>query len=154
MKLNPRYFSPDHENNDPHNYVSKVLKSSSNWSFINDDLDIFPNGETLEKKKRLRIIWHSSDYNHITEYDNFPFTHKNITSWVILEDMTAVGFNENPSIGWSYPTKKMKRLPTLHGRILLPRWSMKDYKYIPSDIKDMILDLLKIHSEHYNKGGE
>ena len=59
--------------------------------------------------------------------------------------MTAVGFNENPSIGWSYPTKKMKGLPTSGGRVLLPRWSLEDHKYIPRDIKDKISNLLKIH---------
>tara|TARA_R100001163_G_scaffold26401_1_gene21471 strand:+ start:3292 stop:3789 length:498 start_codon:yes stop_codon:yes gene_type:complete len=154
MELNSNYFVPDHKNwsyDKPNYYVSRVLYSSSNWAFINDDLDIFPNRKILEKKKNLRIIWDSNDHNHLDYwgyYDNFPFTHKNIRRWVILEDMTAVGFNENPSIGWSYPTKKMKGLPTSGGRILLPRWSIEDHKYIPRDIKDKILSLLKIHCEH------
>lgn len=32
---------------------------------------------------------------------------KNVTNWVILEGGVAVGFNENPSIGYGYPVKKL-----------------------------------------------
>ena len=54
MELNSNYFVPDHKNwsyDEPNYYVSRVLYSSSNWAFINDDLDIFPNRKILEKKK-------------------------------------------------------------------------------------------------------
>lgn len=45
----------------------------------------------------------------ITEYDSrFPFKHKNIHVWWILEDNTAIGWNENPSVGWSFPVAKVK----------------------------------------------
>jgi len=45
----------------------------------------------------------------IEEYDSrFPFSHKNIYIWWILEGNIAVGWNENPSYGWSFPVKKLK----------------------------------------------
>lgn len=46
----------------------------------------------------------------ITKYDSrFPFTHKNIYVWWILKDNMAVGWNENPSRGWSFPVAKLKK---------------------------------------------
>jgi len=45
----------------------------------------------------------------IREYDpRFPFRHKNIFVWWILEGDMAVGWNENPSVGWSFPVAKLK----------------------------------------------
>lgn len=38
-----------------------------------------------------------------------PFKHKNIHNWCVLENGMAVGFNENPSYGWSFPFKKNYR---------------------------------------------
>jgi hypothetical protein len=40
------------------------------------------------------------------EWKPWPGTHKNVTSWCILENGYAVGWNENPSIGWSFPVVK------------------------------------------------
>ena len=43
------------------------------------------------------------------DYDErFPFKHKNIHVWWILEDMVAVAWNENPSRGWSFPVSRVK----------------------------------------------
>ncbi len=39
-------------------------------------------------------------------YQSIPFKHKNIHCWVELENGKAVGFNENPAIGWSFPHTK------------------------------------------------
>ncbi len=33
---------------------------------------------------------------------------KNVLNWVVLSNGVAVGFNENPSRGWSFPVKKME----------------------------------------------
>ena len=56
------------------------------------------------------------DYEVIEEimkYDSrFPFKHKNIYVWWILEDDMAVGWNENPSRGWSFPVAKVKKEDT------------------------------------------
>jgi hypothetical protein len=42
------------------------------------------------------------------EYKFWPGTHKNVYSWVELENGYAVGWNENPARGWSFPVIKMK----------------------------------------------
>lgn len=48
----------------------------------------------------------------IEEYDpRFPFKHKNIYIWWILEGGYAVAWNENPAVGWSFPLKKMRSEP-------------------------------------------
>ena len=42
------------------------------------------------------------------EYQFWPGTHKNVYSWVELENGYACGWNENPTRGWSFPVIKMK----------------------------------------------
>lgn len=34
-------------------------------------------------------------------------THKNVYNWILLENNLAVGWNENPAKGWSFPSKKL-----------------------------------------------
>lgn len=43
------------------------------------------------------------------ETSNQPWigTHKYVFNWCELENGYAVGWNENPSIGWSFPVKKL-----------------------------------------------
>lgn len=41
-------------------------------------------------------------------YRDWPGTHKNVMSWCILANGKAVGWNENVSIGWSFPMIKLK----------------------------------------------
>ncbi len=41
------------------------------------------------------------------EYLSWPGTHKNVYSWVELENGYAVGWNENPARGWSFPVIKL-----------------------------------------------
>lgn len=36
-------------------------------------------------------------------------THKNVYFWVELENGYAVGWNENPARGWSFPVFKLKK---------------------------------------------
>jgi len=36
-------------------------------------------------------------------------THKHVFYWVELENGYAVGWNENPARGWSFPVVKMKK---------------------------------------------
>jgi len=44
----------------------------------------------------------------IEEWDiRYPFTHKFIYVWWVLEDGYAVGWNENPGKGWSFPVKRL-----------------------------------------------
>lgn len=40
---------------------------------------------------------------------NWPGNHKNVYFWVELKNGFAVGWNENPGRGWSFPVMKLKR---------------------------------------------
>lgn len=35
--------------------------------------------------------------------------HKNVINWWLLENRYAIGFNENPATGWSFPIKKLSK---------------------------------------------
>jgi histidinol phosphatase-like PHP family hydrolase len=49
------------------------------------------------------------DVEVVSEHDNHhPFKHKYVYSWCLLENNIAVGWNENPSIGWTFPIKRFK----------------------------------------------
>lgn len=47
----------------------------------------------------------------LAEYDDngregsrrWPGKHKNVTTWIAIEGGKAIGWNENPSSGWSFP---------------------------------------------------
>lgn len=52
-----------------------------------------------------------------------PFKHKYIHNWVILANGFAVGWNENPSVGWSFPVKKLnKKLLDFYSRFQSRDW--------------------------------
>lgn len=57
------------------------------------------------------------DYEVIQEIKTynprFPFEHKNIHVWWIIEDSLAVGWNENPSRGWSFPVERLQHRYTV-----------------------------------------
>lgn len=40
---------------------------------------------------------------HDARSNPWPGTHKNVTCWFELANGKAVGFNENPGRGWSFP---------------------------------------------------
>lgn len=45
---------------------------------------------------------------HMSHERAWPGSHKYVHSWWELEDGHAVGWNENPSRGWSFPVVKLK----------------------------------------------
>lgn len=51
-----------------------------------------------------------SNVEVVKEYDTFkrPWigTHKNVHVWFVLANRYAVGFNESPTRGWSFPVIK------------------------------------------------
>jgi hypothetical protein len=51
-----------------------------------------------------------AEHGHPFDDDGVPWigTHKNVFYWVELENGYAVGWNENPARGWSFPVVKMK----------------------------------------------
>lgn len=57
-------------------------------------------------------LWRHFDKEIVSVHDGceecFPFTgyrpnYRNVNHWVILEDGSAVGWNESPRNGWSFP---------------------------------------------------
>ena len=62
------------------------------------------------------IPWEAREFEHLREYwdvevikdidgceEKWPGRHKNVFDWCVLANGKAVGFNENPSVGWSFP---------------------------------------------------
>ena len=39
----------------------------------------------------------------------WPGKHKNVMNWCVLSNGKAVGFNENPAVGWSFPVITYKK---------------------------------------------
>ena len=56
----------------------------------------------LAKLMDVKVVFHYDGRNY-----PWPGTHRNVTSWWALEDGHAVGWNENMSIGWSFPALKL-----------------------------------------------
>ena len=52
-----------------------------------------------------------AEHGHPLDNDGIGWigTHKNVYYWVELENGYAVGWNENPGIGWSFPVKKVPK---------------------------------------------
>ena len=52
------------------------------------------------------------EHKVVAEHDGcvkaFPGPHRNVYVWWELESGHAVGFNENPSVGWSFPVVKLR----------------------------------------------
>lgn len=56
-------------------------------------------------------IWDSTDSDEPNPWTDgfkvYPGTHRNVFTWYELENGYGVGFNENPSRGWSFPVVKL-----------------------------------------------
>lgn len=54
------------------------------------------------------------DVKVVKEYNGrerkWPGKHKNVFTWWLLENGHAVGWNENPAIGYSFPSISMKNV--------------------------------------------
>lgn len=42
--------------------------------------------------------------------ERWPGKHKNVNYWCLLKNGKAVGWNENPATGWSFPVMKYKSI--------------------------------------------
>jgi hypothetical protein len=72
---------------------------------LRDALPIeFMNGEFNDTPayalRDLRVV---AKYGHGAEQKPWPGKQKNVMNWYALENGMAVGWNENPSRGWSFP---------------------------------------------------
>ena len=63
--------------------------------FENDKARKFANVEVIKKYDAREDPWIGK--------------HKNVTYWFELENGYAVGFNESPARGWSFPVEKIKK---------------------------------------------
>jgi hypothetical protein len=60
------------------------------------------------KVKRLLDREVVQEFSMSMVWQRWPGKEKNVHSWVRLADGIAVGWNENPSRGWSFPVIKIK----------------------------------------------
>lgn len=83
----------------------KTLKDIMPNEFISGSYD----DTRAYKMKDEKVV---AEYGAIEGYTPKPWPgiHKNIYFWVELENGFAVGWNENPAKGWSFPVVKIKRL--------------------------------------------
>lgn len=44
---------------------------------------------------------------YFTSYHSWPGREKNVNVWWLLRNGIAVGWNENPSRGWSFPIRRL-----------------------------------------------
>lgn len=58
--------------------------------------------ESLQKYLDVEVMKEYSLGDDDT-WKRWPGTHKNVMNWYVLVNGKAVGFNENPAIGWSFP---------------------------------------------------
>ena len=82
-------------------------KSLDNWLGY-DRSDAYLYVPKLENWKDKIVVKEFSCGRIWSSWQEFG-THKHVLNWVILENGYAVGFNENPSIGWSWPIKKLTK---------------------------------------------
>lgn len=69
--------------------------------------DSFNEDDKAWKYKDINVTKVHCSFSDGYEHVWWPGTHKNVFYWVELENGYAVGWNENPSKGYSFPIKKM-----------------------------------------------
>lgn len=75
--------------------------------------DVLPKEFFTEDMATKRIERHLNqvvvrEIRHIDRDSAWPGPHRNVIYWWELENGYAVGWNENPSRGWSFPVIKLK----------------------------------------------
>ena len=58
------------------------------------------------KMRNVFVLRVHSSFDDQDKYKIWPGNHKNVFFWVELENGYFVGWNENPSRGWSFPVIK------------------------------------------------
>ncbi len=61
-------------------------------------LSSFP--ELVEKFGDLKVV---EEFNWTKPFPQASFNYRNVMNWVLLEDGSAVGWNESPRSGWAFP---------------------------------------------------
>lgn len=80
-----------------------TLAEAMPYEYLHDSA--FDN-EKAHKFDSVEVVWKQDVFNKNSK----PWIgkHKNVHFWVLLKNGYAVGWNENPSIGWSFPCVKAK----------------------------------------------
>ena len=94
---------------------TKTLKDVLPYEFLSDFTDT--------KAYKFRDIEVIKEHKGNFSGSNWPGKHKNVYFWVELENGYAVGFNENPARGWSFPVIKYKK-------VLIAKVIHMNYKYL------------------------
>jgi len=93
-------MNTDIQDNYPERHNRTLKEALPEEYYINID----PDGadKHLAKLLNIKVVYHydSRDYR-------WPGSHKNVLTWMALENGYAVGWNENPAIGWSFPSLKL-----------------------------------------------
>lgn len=63
--------------------------------------------------KDMRVVKEHCPHYQQDYYTGWIGSHKNVYYWVELENGYAVGWNENPSRGWSFPVLNINNLPKM-----------------------------------------
>lgn len=84
----------------PHATETKTLKDVMPHEFMSLSYE-------HERSRRHADIAVTREYYSHTR--RWPGTHKNVHFWVELENGVAVGWNENPAIGWSFPMVRLRK---------------------------------------------
>ncbi len=70
------------------------------------------NNTTAYKYRHLKVVEEHSSVGKVfserKKIKPWPGSHQNVYTWYELEDGHAVGWNENPSRGWSFPVVRLK----------------------------------------------
>ena len=83
---------------------TKTLKEVMPKELVDRDCD-----KTMAyKMKDIVVVKEHCSLIDQDEYQDWLGTHKNVYSWAELENGYAVGWNENPAKGWSFPVCKIK----------------------------------------------
>lgn len=87
--------------------VGKTLESFFvNSGDKNDPSVVKRLSKHMDQKIAVEFLLHE-----VATWRRWPSTHKNVFSWVILENGMAVACNENPGYGISYPSMKLIKQP-------------------------------------------
>ncbi len=62
----------------------------------------------LKKLMDLKVDHEWSMTNDQQAFYRWPGSHKYVFAWCVLEDGSAVAWNENPGVGWSFPKLSAK----------------------------------------------
>jgi len=81
----------------------RTLKDALPYEFL---IGSYNNTRAYKMKDVKVVAEHCILYDQ-DEYICWPGTQKHVYSWVELENGYAVGWNENPARGWSFPVIKL-----------------------------------------------